>query len=186
MEEPFFMASSDRRHRKVDELPAELVTEVQRLILDGQATYEDIARFLHEHGHTISRSSIGRYSRHIVQRRDALSATVATAKELALITDTASLEELASTLALDKIIDVLMTHDHVVADELGIAEITNIMRALASLQSASIARQKWHSDVADRARRAADDVAKAAERGGLSDEAVQIIRSRILGVAEHD
>lgn len=181
--------SKQRRHSKLDELPPEVLHEVQTLIIDGKATYQDIVEHLKTLGHGVSRSCVARYGQFLMQRRHQLHATVEAAKELIKLTDGVSLEELASALALDKVVEVLMRYDKVEMgefDELNLEQLTGIMRAVSSMQGASIARQKWEAELAERARKAADDVAKTAQRGGLSDEAVQIIRARILGIAERE
>lgn len=174
--------STEKHHFKVESLPEDIVAEVQRLITKGEATYSDIAQHLAELGHPVSRSAVGRYGQHLLSRRRNLEATVEVAKELTQLTDQVSLEALASSLALDRIVEVLMTQETSYIESFGVSELTAIMRAVSSMQGASIARQKWEAELAERMRRTADEAARLATQGGLGDQHVDLIRKRILGM----
>ena len=177
--------SESRRHFKVEALPPELIDQVQTMILDDSATYQDIVSHLKAMGTPVSRSSVGRYSRHLLERRQQIESTVAVARELLAISHEGDLEGLASTLALDKIVQVLMTVEVGMDDDqpyLSIQALTSIMRSVACLQSAKLSRDKWRVELAHRSREAADAVAKTASRGGLSPELIDDIRQRVLGI----
>jgi hypothetical protein len=47
-----------------------------------------------------------------------------------------------------------------------------------------LARDKWNADVERKAQEAADAVSRQARSEGLSDETVELIKSRILGINE--
>ncbi len=52
----------NRSHGKVDKLPEMIRKEVENRLLEGY-TYEEIASYLKEMGHTISKTSIHRYGK---------------------------------------------------------------------------------------------------------------------------
>ncbi len=54
------MAKKRVHSRISDELPEELRREVDRLLVEGNATYDEIKDFLAAKGYEIGRSSIGR------------------------------------------------------------------------------------------------------------------------------
>lgn len=176
------MPEPTRRHFKVEALPADLLAEVERLTLAG-IPYPAITAHLSGLGHDFTKSSVSRYGRHLLQHQHAIEAATQAAKDFLTIGHDVSLERFASQLAISKIVDVLMTVNLVYDEEMSLGDLTALMRGVAALQAASLARQKWAAEIALRAALAADEVAQVASRGGLSDTVVEDIRRRVLGIS---
>lgn len=84
------------------------------------------------------------------------------------------------TLMQGKLLSALVNSD---IPSLDGVNIVSLGRMVAHLTQASIAHKRWLMEFSDKARGAAEAVERVARKGGLSQEAVQTIRSEILGIA---
>jgi hypothetical protein len=168
-----------RRHFKVAQLKPELVAQVHALLEAGH-TYGEIARHLHALGQDVSTSAVQRYGQHFLERERRLQETAEKAARLVGTVGNTDLEEAATRLALELLVRRLLDLE-AMPDDL---DVLGALHALAKMQTAAVTREKWKTDVAKRAAAAASDAAAIAKQGGLSDSAVEMIRSRILGLAE--
>jgi len=173
------MAEHFRRRTRVEtDLPKDLREQLNRLLIDG-LTYEEASGWCKGQGFDISKSSIGRYGKvffeayqNIMQFEDQSAALNSSVDE------GMPMEEAVAKMLLQKVMAAILD---------GSADITENSRLLsdfAKLQSANIQRNKFKIDLENRAKRAADDVDKIAKKGGLTDEAAEQIRSKILGIVK--
>jgi uncharacterized ubiquitin-like protein YukD len=168
-----------RRHGKVHELPEPVRKQVDMLLLEPGASYEDIAEYLKRQGHDIGKSSIGRYGKEYMAAYQRLR--IVEDKSRALVSEAGGdglvLEEAGSKLFAQIVIDALL------AENVPIKKVGDLMFSFASLQKSSIAREKFKVDLKDKVLKTADAVTKIAQKGGLSDDAARQIREKILGIA---
>lgn len=167
-----------RTHSRIErELPAEVRREVDRLLVEGNATYDEIASFLTVKGYDISRSAIGRYGKDFLAQYQRLR--IIEDKSRTLISeagDGLSLEEAASKVFAQKILEALLSGD------LDVLEVPRLVSDFAKLQGSTVLRERLKADFHKRVERTANEVAKVAKTGGLSEEKAEEIRKRILGI----
>ena len=60
--------------------------------------------------------------------------------------------------------------------------IASAAKAVAELSRATVGQKKWQAEMREKAALAADSVAKVARKGGLTADAVEMIRREILGI----
>lgn len=178
-------SSKPRKHFAAQKLPQDLLETIEQLVLEGQ-TYTTIHQHIQGLGAEISRSALARYGQHLLRHKRDLEATGEMARELLQVAQEVPVEELAAKLALERIVHLLLTQEEVLPDDdlgLSIRELTSLCSAVARLQATAIARQRWERDLSERAHQAAQEVAKTAQRGGLSEATVEELRARVLGIA---
>lgn len=168
-----------RRHSKVEtELSDEVKRQVDRLLIEN-ATYEEIAAFLKEKGHDISKSSIGRYGKGFLNAYKRLrmiedqSRTLKSEAGEGLV-----IEEAASKMFTQQVLEQLL--DSGMDKKL----LPKLMLSFSALQSSSVAREKFKADLQKRVVKAAEDVTKIAKKSGLTDDAAAQIREKILGIGK--
>ncbi len=169
----------NRRHSKITrELPSELIEVVNQKLVGG-FTYLEIAEFLKGLGHEISQASVGRYGRDFLSKLEKLKLVKEQARAILTETEGLSLEmeEASVQMALSKIMEFLMELDSLQGEK-----AHKIMMALARIQSSSVSRERLKMDYRKKAQAAAEEVTKVAKSGGLSDAAVEEIRTKILGI----
>lgn len=167
-----------RKHYKVQQLPDEIVHEVNARIVEGH-TYTEIAAHLRTMGHPVSKSSVARYGQHYLAKFERVRLSTDMARTIVEQNGGTDLEEAATRLALDLVLQRLLD-----TSELGgELDICRALEALARVQGAAVTREKWKSELAKRVEQAAQACAKTAKQGGLSDQAAADIRAKILGIA---
>ena len=176
-------ARKKRAHSSITKLPAEILTAIEAQLHAG-ATYQELADHLGQLGHPVSRSAVGRWGQATLARQARLEASADLARLLSERLGDGELEHAATLLALDLVVGTLMDHEGIEPTELNLPHVTNLMTALSKVSTAALAREKWRVDVERRAAEAAEAVAGKAREGGLSDETVEFIKRRILGVTE--
>jgi hypothetical protein len=167
-----------RKHSRIDdELPAEVRGQVDRLLIEGGATYDDIRDFLAEQGYDISRSAIGRYGKDFLNTYQRLRVAEDQARSLVSeVGDGLALDEAASKLLMQQVLELL------ISTELTPKERMSLMKSVAFLQSSSVQREKLKSELRKKAETAVGEVAQIAKNGGLSDEAIRQIEEQVLGI----
>lgn len=172
------MAEKVRKHgRVVDELPLEVRREVDRLLVESNVTYDDIKDFLAEKGYDISRSAIGRYGKGFL----------ATYQELRILEDQSrtlvseagdgmALEEAASKLFAKKIVELQL------AGKIDILELPRIISDFAKLQSSTVARERFKSELKRKIEKAVENIETKTRNKSLDPETLKIIREEVYGI----
>jgi Glu-tRNA(Gln) amidotransferase subunit E-like FAD-binding protein len=172
------MAEKVRRHSRIgDELPQELKREVDRLLVEGNVTYDDIKAFLEEKGCDISRSAIGRYGKEFLASYQKLR--VIEEKSRTLVSEAGDgmvLEEAAAKIFAQKIVEAQLL------EGFDILENPRLIGDFAKLQSSTVARERFKRELKEKVEKTAESVIKVARQGGLSDEKAEEIRKKILGI----
>jgi DNA-binding transcriptional ArsR family regulator len=167
-----------RTHSRIErELPAEVRREVDRLLVEGNATYDEIADYLTGRGYDISRSAVGRYGRDFLGQYQRLK--IIEDKSRVLISEAGDglpLEEAAGKLIVQKILEVLMSGEY------DVLEVPRLVSDFAKLQSSTVLRERLKMEFQKTVEKTANEVVKVAKTGGLSEEKAEEIRKRILGI----
>lgn len=133
-----------RKHSKITSiLPKELVEAINQQLVSG-ATYEQIAEFVRNEGHEISKSSVGRYGKNFMSKMERLRVVKEQAKAICTESqDKPALEmtEAATQLALQLIMERL-----VITENLNDAKSGELFKALALLERSAVAREKLKLD----------------------------------------
>ncbi len=172
----------------VAQLPTEVRTQLdQRLLASGFSGYTDLTDWLQDQGYEISRSAVGRHASKFKARMERLRETTAMAKEAgALLDDEGAHGATAVALAQSNLIELLFTYQDV-TEETDIEKrskmISQMSKSAAELMRAEVVQQKHKADVRSRAQAAADEIDEVVRKAGLSDDAANQIRAKILGVA---
>ena len=132
-----------RRHGRVqDDLPREVRARVDRLLVEGGSTYDEIRDFLAGEGYDISRSAIGRYGKDFLATYQRVRIAEDKASTLiGEVGDGLGLEEAASKLILQEVLETLLSGD------LTPKEVAGLMGSLAKLQSASVNRERLKKEI---------------------------------------
>ncbi|WP_027360624.1 DUF3486 family protein [Desulforegula conservatrix] len=143
--------------------------------------YQLLENELKERGYQISKSAIHRYGQNFEKRLSAVK--IATDQAKAIVEnsrdDSASVSEALMTLVQEKIFTVLMDFD----PDPATLNLNGLAKSVAELGRASVTQKKWASEVKKKAEEAAASVVDTAKKGGLSDDTVDEIKRRILGIA---
>lgn len=170
---------SRRKHGRIrDELPPEIREQVDRLLIEPGNTYDDIKVWLAERGYNIGRSAIGRYGKDYFASYQQLR--IIEEKSKALVSEAGDgmvLEEAVSKLFAQKIIELQLK------DDLDIKDLPRIISDFAKLQASTVMRERLKKEFVKKVEKTADTVAKAVKSKGLSDEAAEDIKKKILGIS---
>jgi hypothetical protein len=172
------------RRKKVDELPEEIRSELNRLLIERAfGDFRGLEGWLEERGYSIGKSSIHRYSRDFQAQMEDLRVATEQARAIAEVCgdDENSLGDALSRLAQQKLMDALRDIDPAGVEELSLDRLVN---AIANLNKSANATKKHSSDVRKKIKQVSEEVAETARSSGLSETAAEEIRRKILGVAE--
>lgn len=170
------------RRKAVEGLPKEVKAWLDAALVEGNFSgYQALADELKARGHVVSKSGVHRYGQDFEERLKALRLVTEQARA---VVEHSPDEEDAVTQALvrltqEKLFSVLMDL-RVDPEKVNLAGIT---RSIAELARSSISVKKYATEVKTRAQLAAQEVAKVARKGGLSEEAIRAIEEQVLGIA---
>lgn len=171
------------RRSAVEQLPGAVKEWLDKALVEGNFSgYEALAAELQGRGINISKSALHRYGQDFEARLAALKIATEQARAIAESApdDAGMMGDALTRLVQQKAFDVLM--DMQIEDPNAI-KLTDLGQMIANLNKASVLQKKWALEVRQKAQTAADEVAKVAKAGGLTDDAVDLIRARILGIA---
>lgn len=178
------------RKSTVEQLPEEILEEVQKLIRDGH-TIDAITEHLHGLEQDVSRSAVGRYTQNFTQAlekyKEAQEVAGVWVEQLGENSkgDVGKLiAEMLKTIAFNTLANMgEMEGAH---DPKDIMFLAKSIKDLEGANKLSIERElKIREEVAKKTKKAAADTAvKTAKSQGLSAETVNAIRSGILGISE--
>lgn len=161
----------------------------RRLIENGFANYTELAAWLNEQGFQISRSAVHRHGYKIQRRLQAIKESTEAAKLIVANADDENDSRSEALMALlqnqlfEALIDISEKDSEELAPEARFDLLSEGGKRIAGLISASTRLKEYQNKVKSRALAAADEVAKAVKKGGLSDDTAEQIRKQILGIA---
>lgn len=160
------------------DLPHEIQDQLNENMLRGM-TYEDTSAWLKSLGYDISRACVGRYGlrffkfrQNTMQMRSQVQSLVGEDGEAMDVDEAITLGIQQQILAelIDGTVDAIKQ--------------PGFLGEVAKLQTAAINREKIRQDILAKTEAAANSVEKLAKTGGLTEDTVKEIRSKILGIAE--
>lgn len=169
---------------KVEQLPPEVRAWLDQHLVEGNFSgYEALAAELEARGCEISKSSLHRYGKAFQDRlkRIKLSTERAQAMRDYLGDDEGAVTDSLIRQAQWLLEESLAELDPKEVDQKGLATVA---KAIAELSRASVTSKKYMREVRQAAAQAAEEVAEVATAGGLSDESVQLLRKKILGIPD--
>ncbi|MDK4541044.1 DUF3486 family protein [Kingella kingae] len=177
-------------HSSMELLPENVRREFERrLIENGFANYTELAAWLNEQGFQISRSAVHRHGYKIQRRLQAIKESTEAAKLIVANADDENDSRSEALMALlqnqlfEALVDISEKDSEELAPEARFDLLSEGGKRIAGLISASTRLKEYQNKVKSRALAAADEVAKAVKKGGLSDDTAEQIRKQILGIA---
>lgn len=167
---------------KVVALPKAVKEWLDKALLDGNfADYELLSEQLKGRGFDISKSSLHRYGSQFEQRMAAIKIATEQAKVISesIPDDENAMGDTLLRLIQEKTFTMLMNMEG--DQKVGFAKLASI--AIESGFSSTNIKE-FRSKVKTKAKDAASDVAATVRKAGLSDETVNEIKRKILGIAE--
>lgn len=167
---------------KVHALPKAVKQWLDGALVEGNfAGYEGLADELKGRGYDVSKTSIHRYGQAFEERLATLRLVTEQAKAVveASPDDDDAVNQALIRVTQEKLFTVMMD---LKIDPRSV-DIAKITHSIAVLSRSSTASKEYANKVKLRAKEAAKDIAAVAKKAGLTDEAVNEIKKRILGVA---
>lgn len=153
----------------------------QALIKNNFSDYKALEEALKDKGFAISKSSIHRYGQEFEEKLAAVR--LATEQARAVVEEVGdeenALGDALAQVVQQKAFDVLMK-----LDDPGKISLTALGKMVADLNRSSIALKKYRAEVRVKVTAAADEATKVAKSKGLSAEAAEEIRQKILGITK--
>ena len=174
----------------IETLPENVRREFERKLAEnGFGNYTELTAWLNQQGFEISRSAVHRYGQKVERRFVSIKASTEAAR---LIAEGASDEgdtrsEALMAMVQTELFDALVEIGEMDNEKLDPLARFDMMsegaKRIAGLISASTRLKEYQAKTRAKAQAAADEVAKAVKKGGLSDETADQIRKQILGIA---
>lgn len=167
---------------KVHALPKAVKEWLDGALVEGNfAGYEGLANELKARGCDVSKTAVHRYGQAFEERLSTLRLVTEQAKAVveASPDDDDAVNQALIRVTQEKLFTVMMD---LKIDPRSV-DIAKITRSIADLSRSSTASKEYANKVKLRAKEAAKDIAAVAKKAGLTDEAVNEIKKRILGVA---
>lgn len=156
-----------------EELPPHVLERLDALISEGGASSGRIGGFPASEGYDVRKTAIGRYGEDFMHYYLRLKMVEKKARALASGDDGGLLlEEAASRLFSLMILETLLS------EQLDPAAMTKLLSVFSRLQSSNVQRERLRREFKKRTEKTAEDE----HQGGLSDEAADEIRRKILGI----
>ena len=164
-------------------LPREVKEWLDKALIEGNFSgYEALEEDLRGRGYAISKSGIHRYGKEFKEKIEGIKKSTEMAKMLAAEAgdDEGALNDALVRILQDKLFNLVMELEINPAK----INVASLSRSIADLARASISQKKFMAEVRTKSKAAADEVVKEVKKAGLSDEAANDIRKRILGIGE--
>jgi hypothetical protein len=164
---------------KISKLPQEVKDWLNGALLENQfGEYDMLSKEMKILGYDISKSAIHRYGQEFEDKLFAIKIATEQARAItdAIPDDAGVMNDALIRLVQQKAFDTLVKMEEG-------ANIKDIGLMVARLSSATVGQKRFSEEVRSRAAAAADTVDAIAKKGGLSADAMDAIRRRILGIS---
>lgn len=163
-----------------------------RLFTHGFNGYVELETWLRELGYEISKSAIHRYGQKLERKLSAVQASTQAALLIAEATpdDGDARSQAVLSLIQTELFNVLIELQDASDDETDVdpekrlAMLAKAGKGIAEIVKASVLQKQHAIDVREKAEKAAQAVQEIVKSSGLSDETANLIRAKILGIAE--
>lgn len=184
--------------KKIAKLPPEIRAWFERQVVER--AFSDIVGLTEELNAickakgleiTIGKSAVGEESLRIKRAQESIRATTEAARLIAETSPDDGDQRSAAAMAIvqSEVFEMLLQIRESESMEDPVARLDVMNQAalgLSRLSRARVNQAKWAADVEQRAKAAADKVAKIAKQGGMSATTVAQIRESILGIAKRE
>ena len=176
------------KRSSVDMLPAEVKAWLDKALAEGNFSgYEQLEALLKERGFSIGKSSIHRYGQKLEGKLRAIKTSTQAALAIAEAApdDADLLGSSIIQMVQSEVFDVLVQlqeADDNSSPEARLKIMSGAAKSIAELSRASINAKKHQIAIKEKTKQAADSVAQLAKKGGLTPDAVNMIRQQILGI----
>lgn len=176
------------RRSSVSQLPEQFLDELNRRLVDnGFSGYQELSAWLREAGFEISKSSLQRHGTQLEADFEEAMADVRRTRALARAVkdegDEGGVLSATSGVLQEQLLRIAIALRHTDADPAEAAKsISQVARAHADVGRMQVALSKWQEELRAKAQAAAAACEAVARRGGLTSEAVEMIRREILGI----
>jgi hypothetical protein len=164
----------------VSQLPPEIREWLDQALVAGNfSDYELLTEEVKKRGYLISKSSLHRSGQSFEERLGTIKRTSEMAKAIkeSVGDDAGAIGEALTAVMQEKLFEIAMK-----IEDPGDVELPALVRAIADLNRTSVSQKKWAAEVKAKAKAAADQVEKAARKGGATEEQVAFYRQEILGI----
>ncbi|NAW33231.1 DUF3486 family protein [Halomonas alimentaria] len=177
---------------KVYDLPPEIREALnERLVSTGFQGYEELAAWLEEQGHKISKSSVHRYGQDLREEFEEAMGDVRKTTELARAMaaqdddESGHLIDATARMVQDQLLRITIAMRKAEEDPAKAAkQLGSVTRALAEIGRVSLGQKKWARELRlEVAKEAAEAAEGAMANQGMSREAIDSIKRDILGIA---
>ena len=167
---------------KIKQLPEPDRKWLESLLIENNfANYDILANALAERGYEISRASVGRFGKEFKEHCERVKQSTEMAIILAeqLGDDENAIGDAAVRTMQSELYQAMADYDWGRIKQMDPNELS---LSVARLSRAGVNQKKWQAEVRERIRQVADEVGEMAREGGLSVEAVNEVRTKILGI----
>lgn len=167
---------------KIQGLPPDVKDWLDKALIDGNfSDYELLAADLRARGYDISKSSVHRYGQQFEERLSTLKLVTEQARAVVQASpdDDDAMNQALIRITQEKLF-TLMLDLQIDPDDVDIAKVT---RSIADLARSSTDAKKYAREIREKAKAAAEEVATTIREAGLTDDAAEAIRNKILGIA---
>lgn len=168
---------------KVTQLPPEVKVWLDEALVENSfGEYRALAEELTARGYSISKSSLHEYGKAFEEKLKSLRLVTEQARAVvqAAPDEEGAVNDALMRLTQEKMFQ-LLTELQVDPKKV---DLTKLARAVADLGKASVAQKRWQAEARKKALEdAAKEASAAAKSVGLTEEAANQIRNRILGIA---
>lgn len=167
----------------IRELPPELVQAVNDLLVNEHLTYQEITDFLTEQGHSISRSSVGRYGKNFLSKMEKLKIVREQAKTI--IETQGDQAPMALADAGNQVAMQLLLEELLKRDDLGSADTLKLINSLALLERSGAIRERLKLTMRKKVDEAVRDIESKAAKN-MSTEDLAHIKQVLYGLVESE
>jgi hypothetical protein len=170
------------RKSKVNQLPAEIKEWLDNALVENNfGEYRALADELKKRGFDLSKTALHRYGQDFEGRLKALKLVTEQARAVvkAAPDEDGAVNDALVRLTQEKMFGLLMELE-IDAENVDLAKLA---RAVAELGKASVAQKRWQAEARKKAlEEAAKEAGDAAKQVGITDDVVEQIKTRILGI----
>ncbi len=162
-----------------------------KLTTNGFYGYEALADWLHELGYEIGKSSLHRYGQKLERKLSAIKASTQASLMIAeaIPDDGDARSSAVLSLVQTELFNALVALQDLEEDDSldpikRLSLITKAGKGISEIVKASVLQKQHAIDVKEKAESTAKEVETIVKTGGLSDETAELIRAKILGIAQ--
>lgn len=176
---------------KITQLPKSVREWIEKQIIEQDFSgYDLLAEMIRSEGVDVSKSGLQRHGAMIEKRLAAVKASTEVAERIANAAPddqdnrSAAVMSLLQSGFLEAIVKMQDAEQESSDPVKYLRMLNGAAVAMAQLTNASVGQKRWMIEMRNKLKAAADDVAATAKKAGLDDSAIDVIKRRILGIAE--